>query len=147
MMHYSTLIKMFGTPNGLCSSLTESQHIKAVKEPWRRSNHYEALDQMLVTNQHIDKLAAAQVNYSKRGMLQGALLPIGAAADDQVTYDNDDGQGAVEDPPEATMFDVQLACHHDTSEHSSHGWKKTDSLICSMRSATFSSRHCDALWL
>ena len=57
--HYSTLIKMFGTPNGLCSSLTESHHIRAVKEPWWCSNHYEALGQMLVMNQHIDKLAAA----------------------------------------------------------------------------------------
>ena len=80
-------------------------------------------------------------------MLQGALLPIGAAANDQVTNDNDDGQGAIEDPPEATMFDVQLACHHGMSECSSHRWKKTNSLVCSMRSATFSGRHCDALWL
>ncbi|KAH7903012.1 hypothetical protein BJ138DRAFT_1021251, partial [Hygrophoropsis aurantiaca] len=38
--HYESLITLFGAPNGLCSSITESKHIKAVKEPWRRSNKY-----------------------------------------------------------------------------------------------------------
>jgi len=32
--HYLQLIRAFGAPNGLCSSITESKHIKAVKEPW-----------------------------------------------------------------------------------------------------------------
>jgi len=31
--HYYALIKLFGSPNGLCSSITESKHIKSVKEP------------------------------------------------------------------------------------------------------------------
>ncbi|KAG6839004.1 hypothetical protein C0991_006648 [Blastosporella zonata] len=35
MVHYRHLIQEFGAPNGLCSSITESKHIKAVKEPWR----------------------------------------------------------------------------------------------------------------
>ena len=62
MMHYRHLSQEFGTPNGLCSSITESKHIKAVKKPWQCSNHFEALGQMLVTNQRLDKLAAAQVD-------------------------------------------------------------------------------------
>jgi hypothetical protein len=33
--HYRRNIQLFGAPNGLCSSITESKHIKAVKEPWR----------------------------------------------------------------------------------------------------------------
>ena len=33
MVHYRMLIEMFGVLNGLCSSITESHHIKAVKEP------------------------------------------------------------------------------------------------------------------
>ena len=33
--HYFYAIQLFGSPNGLCSSITESKHIKAVKEPWR----------------------------------------------------------------------------------------------------------------
>ncbi|KAL7278946.1 hypothetical protein ACG7TL_006778 [Trametes sanguinea] len=64
----------YGSPNGLCSSITESKHIKAVKEPWRRSNRYEALGQMLTTNQRLDKLAAARVDYADRGMLEGNCL-------------------------------------------------------------------------
>ena len=59
LVHYTFLIQEFGAPNGLCSLITESKHIKAVKEPWQRSSHYEALGQMLVTNQCLDKLAAA----------------------------------------------------------------------------------------
>ncbi|KAI9438745.1 hypothetical protein H4582DRAFT_2111541 [Lactarius indigo] len=69
MVHYSMLIRLFGAPNGLCSSITESKHIKAVKEPWRRSNQYHALLQMLVTNQRLDKLAAARVNFEAKGLL------------------------------------------------------------------------------
>ena len=53
--HYLKLIRAFGAPNGLCSSITESKHIKAVKEPWRRSSRFEALHQMLLTNQRLDK--------------------------------------------------------------------------------------------
>ncbi|KAG1873124.1 hypothetical protein F4604DRAFT_1880988 [Suillus subluteus] len=45
----------FGAPNGLCLSITESHHITAVEWPWRRSNRFEALGQMLLTNQRLDK--------------------------------------------------------------------------------------------
>jgi hypothetical protein len=74
MTHYATNIRRFGAPNGLCSSITESKHIKAVKEPWRRSSRYEALGQMLLTNQRIDKLSALWVDYAQRGMLTGTCL-------------------------------------------------------------------------
>ncbi|KAJ7687658.1 hypothetical protein B0H17DRAFT_1069770 [Mycena rosella] len=60
--HYRRLIQNFGAPNGLCSSITESKHIKAVKRPYRRTNHNRALSQMLLTNQRLDKLAAARPN-------------------------------------------------------------------------------------
>jgi hypothetical protein len=43
LIHYMKLIRAFGAPNGLCSSITESKHIKAEKEPWRRSSRFEAL--------------------------------------------------------------------------------------------------------
>jgi hypothetical protein len=74
LIHYCKLIRAFGAPNGLCSSITESKHIKAVKEPWRRSSRFEALSQMLLTNQRLDKLAAARVDFADRGMLQGTCL-------------------------------------------------------------------------
>ena len=42
MVHYHDHIENFGSPNGLCSSITESKHITAVKCPWRRSNKHIA---------------------------------------------------------------------------------------------------------
>ena len=74
LTHYVKLICAFGAPNGLCSSIMESKHIKAVKEPWRRSNRFNALGQMLLTNQRLDKLAAARANFVSRGMLNGTYL-------------------------------------------------------------------------
>ncbi|KAF4583508.1 hypothetical protein EYR38_002259 [Pleurotus pulmonarius] len=69
LSHYRSLIEEFGAPYGLCSSITESRHITAVKKPWRRSNRYNALGQMLVTNQRLDKLAALETDYVARKML------------------------------------------------------------------------------
>ena len=60
LMHYIHCIWLFGSPNGLCSSITESKHIKAVKEPWQCFSHYKALAQMLLTNSWMDKLATAR---------------------------------------------------------------------------------------
>jgi hypothetical protein len=59
LVHYAALIRLFAAPNGLCTSITESKHIRAVKEPWRRSSRNQPLGQMLVTNQRLDQLAAA----------------------------------------------------------------------------------------
>ncbi|KAI0371908.1 hypothetical protein BV20DRAFT_1065308, partial [Pilatotrama ljubarskyi] len=78
--HFELHIRNFGAPYGLCSSITESKHIKAVKEPWRRSNRYEAIGQMLLTNQRLDKLAAARTDFEARGMLQGTCLSAVIAA-------------------------------------------------------------------
>src|SRR6202789_352270 len=64
LLHYLQLIRAFGAPNGLCFSITESKHIKAVKEPWRRSNRFDALGQMLLTNQRLDKLAGLQHKFA-----------------------------------------------------------------------------------
>ncbi|KAG1871546.1 hypothetical protein F4604DRAFT_1881168 [Suillus subluteus] len=72
--HYILLIRLFGAPNGLCSSITEMKHIKAVKEPWRHSSRYKALGKMLVTNQCLDKLAAARIDFKNRRMLNGTCL-------------------------------------------------------------------------
>ena len=74
IVHYSQHIRNFGAPNGLCSSITESKHIAAVKKPWRRSNRYNALKQMLTINTRNDKLATAQVDFLSRGMLSGTCL-------------------------------------------------------------------------
>lgn len=75
LTHYRRSIELYGAPNGICSSITENKHIKAVKKPYRRSNRNKPLGQMLITNQRLDKLAAARVNFSSRGMLRGSGLP------------------------------------------------------------------------
>ncbi|KIM57672.1 hypothetical protein SCLCIDRAFT_129961, partial [Scleroderma citrinum Foug A] len=67
LQHYQQLVQQFGAPNGLCTSITESKHIEAVKKPWRRSNRHEALGQMLVTNQRLDNLAHFRANQFARG--------------------------------------------------------------------------------
>ena len=74
LQHWIKLIQAFGAPNGLCSSITESKHIKAIKEPWRRSNRFKALGQILLTNQRLDKLAASRVDFTSRGMLTSTCL-------------------------------------------------------------------------
>jgi hypothetical protein len=74
LTHYTKLIRAFGAPNGLCSSITESKHIKAVKEPWRRSSRFNPLNQILLTNQRLDKLAASRADFAKRDMLDDTIL-------------------------------------------------------------------------
>ena len=71
LFHYHRQIEDFGAPGGLCSSITESRHITAVKKPWRRSNRFEALGQMLQINQRLDKLAAMRSDFVTRKMLPG----------------------------------------------------------------------------
>jgi hypothetical protein len=34
IVHYRYMIEQFGAPNGLCSSITESRHISAVKDAY-----------------------------------------------------------------------------------------------------------------
>jgi hypothetical protein len=104
LSHYRRLIEDFGAPGGLCSSITESRHITAVKKPWRRSNRFHALGQMLQINQRLDKLAAMRSNFMARGMLPAGYSlgrSISFAPDPQhLTFDNgdedDDEEGPVE---------------------------------------------------
>ncbi|KAG6809101.1 hypothetical protein H0H92_001624, partial [Tricholoma furcatifolium] len=75
------------------------QFTSAVKKPWRRSSRYNALGQMLLINQRLDKLAASRVDFQRRGMLAGSLfqtpqdlVPPQIASDE----DDDDDGGAVD---------------------------------------------------
>ncbi|KAJ3568913.1 hypothetical protein NP233_g5391 [Leucocoprinus birnbaumii] len=78
LSHYIFLITEFGTPNGICSSITESLHIRAVKRPYRRSNRNNVLGQMIVTSQRLDKLKAARTYFSAHGLLEGPNSTSGA---------------------------------------------------------------------
>ncbi|KAG6898428.1 hypothetical protein C0992_004139 [Termitomyces sp. T32_za158] len=95
LTHYRHLIQEFGAPNGLCSSITESAHIRAVKKPWRRSNRYQALGQMLLTNQRNDKLAESRINFTARGMLKKSFFHAEEPQSRPPADDDDDG-GAVD---------------------------------------------------
>ena len=94
LIHYRRHIEEFGAPGGLCSSITESRHITAVKKPWRRSSRYEALGQMLTTNQRLDKLAAARTDFVERGMLPPSYMPPASVSKPP---DEDDEGGPVND--------------------------------------------------
>ncbi|RDX42526.1 hypothetical protein OH76DRAFT_1458725 [Lentinus brumalis] len=71
LVHYVLAIRQFGSPNGLCSSITESKHIEAVKETWRRSNRNDPIEQMTTTLVRLTKLSAARIEFGHRGMLHG----------------------------------------------------------------------------
>jgi hypothetical protein len=73
LMHYTSNIERFGSPNGVCSSITESTHITAVKEPWRRSSRNNPLPQMVQTISRLYKLNALRHVFENRGMLDGKL--------------------------------------------------------------------------
>ncbi|KAI9431774.1 hypothetical protein H4582DRAFT_1821998 [Lactarius indigo] len=94
MVHYVHLIQEFGAPNGLCSSITESRHITAVKKLWRRSNRYEPLGQMLLTNQRLDKLLSAHVNFIARGMLSEERMP--SPVTRPASNNDEDADGAID---------------------------------------------------
>jgi hypothetical protein len=128
LCHYYLSIQLFGSPNGLCSSITESKHIKAVKEPWRRSSRYKALDQMLRTVLRMEKMAALHQIFTTQGMMAGTtasymarmaqeeaevLAPSDVESDhghgqDDDDDDEDDG-GPIDGTPLNSLSDVKLA--------------------------------------
>ena len=100
LLHYIRSIVLFGSPNGLCSSITESKHIKAVKEPWRHSNCYNALVQMLHTICRLDKLALIKSAIAQCGMMDGTTI------EDNDANENDDHGPA---PGPKALTTVELA--------------------------------------
>ncbi|KAG1805291.1 hypothetical protein EV424DRAFT_1474394 [Suillus variegatus] len=108
LMHYVRNIRLFAAPNGLCSSITKNKHIKAVKEPWRRSSRFNALGQILLTNQRLDKLSAlipAQIDQVDEDGGAAALTPAQAAA---AAADMHVPAPAAPPPPPLINIDVDL---------------------------------------
>ena len=102
LIHYLTSIPLFGSPNGLCSSITESKHIKAVKEPWRRSSRFKALAQMLRAIVRLEKLAALHCRFLQENKIIGSTAAhfsqgLGGTSDsdsdDEMISNNGSGQG------------------------------------------------------
>ena len=107
---------MFGVPNEICSSITESKHIKVVKEPWQQSNQFEALRQMLVTNQRLDKLAAAHLVFTQHNILDGPLVPPGLIPvidpGGLSGGESDDEENGTIDGEDRAIYNVQLTRRH-----------------------------------
>ncbi|KAM6501867.1 hypothetical protein JOM56_001844 [Amanita muscaria] len=99
LVHYPDHIRLFGAPNGLCTSITENQHIRSVKVPWRRSNRNDPLEQMMGTNTRMSKLAAARLDFSRRGMLDNPILPGSARPA------HDDAMDTIEDAEDSAIID------------------------------------------
>ncbi|KAF8801949.1 hypothetical protein BYT27DRAFT_7308890 [Phlegmacium glaucopus] len=101
---YYPLYELLGHfQNHICSSITESKHIKAVKEPWHCLSRNNPIGEMLRINQRLDKLAAAQVDFNKCGMLgvvQGNLVatwpPLPTSAPVNINIDEEEGRDVVE---------------------------------------------------
>ena len=74
MTHYTHSIHLFSAPNGICTSITEAKHIKAVKEPWQRTNHHQLLSQILYINQRLNKLYAMRTDFTNQRMLDPEKL-------------------------------------------------------------------------
>ena len=73
--HFLYFLTLFGAPNAVCTSITESMHIRAVKDAYRRSNKNEEMAQMLLTNQRMDKLNAARIDFEHHGMTSSSSSP------------------------------------------------------------------------
>ncbi|KAH9015025.1 hypothetical protein EDB84DRAFT_1277471, partial [Lactarius hengduanensis] len=114
--HFYNAIHLFGSPNGLCSSITESKHIRAVKEPWRRSSRYLALTQMLRTLLRMDKMSVLRQRLQDSGMLRGSAFASGPGngtndmpIDDSEELEDEDDAVVSGNPQNVSEFDVQLA--------------------------------------
>jgi hypothetical protein len=99
----------------------ESRHITAIKKPWHQSNRYDALGQMLRTNQCLDKLAAMHSDFVSHGMLPGGytsgrtlshVLP-GSVGGDGAKSDDEGPAGK-----DVVLGSVMLASTHGMIKHS-----------------------------
>ncbi|KAF8217294.1 hypothetical protein K438DRAFT_1914649 [Mycena galopus ATCC 62051] len=156
LVHYIPSIILFGSPNGLCSSITESKHIKAVKEPWRRSSRYKALAQMLVTLTRLDKLAALRMTLKLRGIADGEQPQLAAAAPPPNDEDDDNNDGTVHGPKLPSdielshtlqrgyphmLLELAAHIHHPQLPHIQlnpnwHGYARRDTILIDVGSPT-----------
>ena len=126
--HYFYVICLFGSPNGLCSSITESKHMK---EPWHRSSRYRALIQMLRILVRMDKMAALRHKFAEMGMLVGTTTSYMAqmkaedldedviAEEDEFCDNRDDNEEPMAGNPSGAMSDVKLTSRYGMSYTSS----------------------------
>ncbi|KAJ7744828.1 hypothetical protein B0H14DRAFT_2305984, partial [Mycena olivaceomarginata] len=92
-------------------SLENREHIKAVKKPYRRSSRNKPLSQILLTNQRLFKIEAARVDFTARGMMSGALipLPLPPVPEEQPADPDDERIDQGDVPGPACLGEVKLA--------------------------------------
>lgn len=111
LVHYTQKIKLFGSLNGVCTSITESKHIRAVKEPWRRSNRNDPINQILLRNTRMMKISAARARFGRKGMLRGDVYTAALVEVGRAPPLDDDNWDAVqnrmdEHPPDEDVYDA-----------------------------------------
>lgn len=148
MVHYHNNIKNFGSPNGLCSSITESKHIAAVKRPWRRSSRYKALSQILKVNERIDKLTTARADFTARGMLADSSI-VAAILDAFSNSDHGDcGDGGHEHNEDGDDCDSNNNnCDGDSIDNDNdtdHGPVESEPLMNEVRLARDKGKYCSS---
>ena len=112
LTHFYQGIHLFGSPNGLCSSITESKHIRVVKIPWRMSSRYHALAQMLRIIERMEKMQALHRLFEDNGMLRGFNFSPNFGNTTNHADDMEEGEDEADIPGESqgvSEFDVQLA--------------------------------------
>ncbi|KAF8128116.1 hypothetical protein EV363DRAFT_1400617 [Boletus edulis] len=133
MKHYPKLIRLFGAPNGLCSSITESKHMYQ-----GRQTTFNALKQMLLTNQRIDKLAASLVNFTARGMfIEPSVM---SHLHDEDTHG---GRGADSNDVNQQAGHAEEEEEHDEGEESDDegGAVEGEQVLCDIRLARTIQHH------
>ena len=130
--HFYHAIHLFGSPNGLCSSITESKHIKAVKEPWHWPSQHQALIQMLQIIVQMDKMTVLHWIFSDHGMLVGmtssytASIRVQEGALNPNEEDEENDSGPVPGDLTSALFVVNLA----TKFHASNTNITASKLTC-----------------
>jgi hypothetical protein len=87
LVHYPMAIQLFGSPNGLCSSITELKHIEAIKDPWHWSSRFNALYQILRLLLRLQKLLVLHHLFSSRRMLRGTTTSYMAGTSEDTQED------------------------------------------------------------
>lgn len=103
LLHYIYGIQLFRSPYGLCSSITESNHITTVNDAWRSTNKDNPLLRIQQINMRMAKMGAARAEYGRRGMLSVTLQ--GQLAAD---VDGDDDRGVAADDAEYSALVVSV---------------------------------------
>ncbi|TFK96405.1 hypothetical protein BDV98DRAFT_586400 [Pterulicium gracile] len=97
--------------------LSMASHIKAVKEPWRRSSRWKALGQLLVTNSLLTKLTVLRARLEAAGQLKGTIIDWAYHLLSGSSASGDDSSTSVDDGSDQ---DVDVAPHPIRSTAASH---------------------------